>query len=136
MFGSGGPFGIGGTACLLSLLLPVAVHGATVDFDDFAVGGSFGLVAADRYRADGVVFDSQICIEDVAVAEPFFVSAFTAGGGTSPNFLVLATPIPTCGGSLEIKGTIVLPGTSVPATTNSIQVDAFDANVGNERWDA
>ena len=105
-----------------NLSFDIPAPSSVIDFDGFSVGGgAFGLAVADRYRADGIVFDSQICIEDVAVAEPGFLSAFVTGGGTTPNMMALTAPC----SSLQIEGTIVVPGTSIRTTTDYIQVDVF-----------
>jgi hypothetical protein len=100
-----------------------------VNFDDISVGGSgIAFLARDRYVSEGVLFNRDIPVCSVAAVEPSFLPVFISGGGTPPNSMPLTPAIP--GAGLEIEVSFVLPGTTIPGTTDYVRLDGFDSDIG------
>ncbi len=104
--------------------LPLSAMATTINFDNFPFNSGTSLIPASSYQSVGAVFNRNIPLENVAVAEPANLAAFTNVGGTTPNALALNN---TLGSQIDL--TFVLPGTSTPATTNSVSVLFFDTEV-------
>lgn len=108
------------------LLLSQVAAAATVNFDDLTFPEAISYGAADRYRSSGVVFATDIPLENVAVFEPQNYAAFLSAGGTAPNGLGLNSST-----VYSIDASFAVPGTVYPGTTDWVQVWVFDSHVGS-----
>jgi hypothetical protein len=122
-------------ACLMLVFAAVGAcgrsHAATITFDDVNVPSDYLMVPADQYYfTAGISFSDAITVINVSVGDPTFVSTFVNGGGTLPNALALTPHSPSQ--ALAIEGNLSVPGTSIPAVTNMVQIDGYDSNVGTE----
>lgn len=97
-----------------------------VDFDDVDVMGPYADVPGNRYQSDGIVFEQVIPLEKVQSAEPDWVE-FVREGGSVPNAMCLSYGCTLA--VLQIEATFVVPGTTIPAVTDFVQVDVFDRDV-------
>jgi len=106
----------------------VAFAGSTtVNFDDISVVGPFAYAPPDTYLGQGIVFESPIPVENVQVAEPWWLPTFQSEGGSGTNALSLTSAFGT---PIFVDARFVIPGTFTPGVTDHVTVDAFDGNVG------
>ena len=114
--------------CLIAVA--AQVHAEIVNFDDLVISSAFATAESDRYKSKGLVFDRQIPIENVSVAEPGFYSTYTSNGGTPTNGISLTRAVQ--GAGLALDGFFVMPGTTTPAVTSSVKIRGFDNESGSE----
>ena len=113
------------TAALLGLPV-VGFSTDTIDFDDLGDNGLFTYAPSNHYQSIGVLFSREIPYGDMAGAG-WPASFWPTHGGTSPNFLSLTT---TYDPRLDIDIYFVVPGTSIPATTDMFRALFGDSEVG------
>ena len=111
---------------LAAVALPFSTMANTINFDEFTVVGGTSFAASNRYQSVGVLFNRNIPIENVGVAEPPNLTGFLSLGGTAPNALALNN---TLGSQIDL--TFVIPGSTTPATTSSVAVLFYDTEVGS-----
>ena len=109
--------------CAMALFLSSAAHaGQLIDFDNLV---GLPAPAADNFQSQGVVF------EDLGLADVSGVTYYSSGAGSSvvtlPNIGSLSTAL---GFSLAATVRFVDPGSGFPATTDFIEFDVFDTEVG------
>jgi hypothetical protein len=119
--------------CAVALLLCAAgqLRASTnvINFDDYP-SGSLSFASSNRYESVGVIFNRDIPLWSPEVVAPnWWVQIAIAGGVTLPNVLPLTDNPGAAGHSIEMF--FVVPGTSIPATTDFFSCLLDDSEVGS-----
>jgi hypothetical protein len=99
---------------------------SSIDFDDLGdQGSSLRFAPSNHYAGRGVIFSRDIPFSNVCGAG-WPCSFWATRGGTTPNFMNLPGPP----AAREIEMRFVVPGTTIPATTDYVAALLGDSNVG------